>query len=130
MGQLFPLVMTRSPSWMYFFKTRAIPRSQSVKLVSLLSWLTINWRGARAEETENVVNEAMRIASVEVSIMLVEQDGRIRVNLRSRGHVDVSTIARSFGGGGHARAAGLRSELGLEDLRKRLITAAQDALAN
>jgi phosphoesterase RecJ-like protein len=84
--------------------------------------------GARADETENLVNDAMRIASVEVSIMLVKQEDRIRVNLRSRGHVDVSQIARDFGGGGHARAAGLRSELSLEDLRKRLITAAQDAL--
>ena len=30
------------------------------------------------------------------------------VNLRSRGSVDVSRIAQTFGGGGHARASGFK----------------------
>lgn len=63
--------------------------------------------GAAYEDTENLINECHRIASVVVSSLLVElKDGRIRCSLRSRGDVDVSEIAAKFGGGGHKKAAG------------------------
>lgn len=86
--------------------------------------------GARTDETENLVNESLRIATVEVAIMLVEQEGRVRVSLRSRGDVDVSRIAAEFGGGGHARAAGLRSDLPLAALKEQLIAATREALSS
>ena len=63
--------------------------------------------GARPDETENLINEAMRIGSIEAAVILVEHNDEIRVSLRSREIVDVSQVAASFGGGGHARAAGL-----------------------
>ncbi len=85
--------------------------------------------GAREDETENLVNQSLQIPSVQIAIMLVEQAQRVRVNLRSRGLVDVSRIAGKFGGGGHARAAGLRSDLPLAALRNKLIHAAREALS-
>lgn len=43
----------------------------------------------------------------------VRQDGKIQVSLRSRdGGVDVSEVARMFGGGGHPRAAGFTASPG------------------
>jgi phosphoesterase RecJ-like protein len=63
--------------------------------------------GAAYRDTENLVNECQRIGSVETSALFVElRDGRIRCSLRSRGAVDVSEIARKFGGGGHRAASG------------------------
>ena len=63
--------------------------------------------GAVFEDTENLVNECQRIASVEVSALFIEQeDGRVRCSLRSRGEVDVSKLAAKFGGGGHRNASG------------------------
>lgn len=63
--------------------------------------------GAAFEDTENLINECQRIASVRVSALFVEQkDGRIRCSLRSRGEVDVSDLAAMFGGGGHKMASG------------------------
>ncbi len=63
--------------------------------------------GAAYRDTENFVNECQRIGSVEVSALFVElRDGRIRCSLRSRGAVDVSAIAKKFGGGGHKAASG------------------------
>jgi len=63
--------------------------------------------GASYQDTENLINECHRIASVAVSVLLVElKDGRIRCSLRSRGPVNVSEIATKFGGGGHKMAAG------------------------
>jgi phosphoesterase RecJ-like protein len=47
---------------------------------------------------------------------LLDRDGR-KVSLRSTdGHVDVSVIARSLGGGGHRQAAGATTVLPLEEL--------------
>lgn len=84
---------------------------------------------AKLSDTEDVVNEPLRIATVVVSILLVEQDPALtRVNLRSRTppegsapDVDVSRIAAEFGGGGHARAAGARVARSLDAARDDVI---------
>ncbi len=67
--------------------------------------------GAAYRDTENLINECQRIASVAVAALFMElRDGRIRCSLRSRPEgervVDVSEIAGRFGGGGHKMAAG------------------------
>ena len=63
--------------------------------------------GAKRSHIENIVNESQQIASVAVSVLLVEQnDNTTRVSFRSRGEFDVNVIARQFDGGGHASAAG------------------------
>lgn len=79
--------------------------------------------GARADETENLVNEALRLKSVEAVAMLSENEDFVRASLRSRGKVNVAAVAEEFGGGGHARAAGLRSQLKLGELKDKLIDA-------
>ena len=84
--------------------------------------------GARLDETENFVNEPLRVGRVEVSILLVENPDCTRVSLRSRGRVDVSQIAGLLGGGGHARAAGLRSADDVESVRRHLLAACAEAM--
>ncbi len=62
---------------------------------------------AREEDCEGLVNYALSIGDVEVAIFLHElRDGRWRVSLRSKGAVNVSTVAEHFGGGGHKCASG------------------------
>jgi phosphoesterase RecJ-like protein len=85
--------------------------------------------GARPDETENIVSEPMRIAAVEVSgILIAQADGHTRVSLRSRGSVDVAAIARGFGGGGHAQAAGYRDDGQVPAAAERLLAACTEAL--
>jgi phosphoesterase RecJ-like protein len=93
--------------------------------------------GARQDETENAVNEPMRIGCVEVSMLLTETPetddatpgGRvIRVSLRSRGAADVAAVARQFGGGGHVQAAGLRAIGDIDALAERLVAACEKAM--
>jgi len=80
--------------------------------------------GALPSETENLVNEALRIGQVDSAVLLVEgADGQVRVSLRSRDAVDVAAVARLFGGGGHVRAAGLRLDEDIDRLKDRLIAA-------
>ena len=79
--------------------------------------------GARSDETENLVNEALRLSSVETAMLLVENSDCIRVSLRSRDKVDVAAVAREIGGGGHRRAAGARVQTDIDELQNRLVAA-------
>lgn len=78
--------------------------------------------GARMSDTEEMINEPMRIAAVRVSVLLAEQDdGQVRVSLRSkpaeaRSSVSGSATAGALGGGdpgesggvGHTRVGGVQ----------------------
>lgn len=86
--------------------------------------------GARPDETENLVNEPLRAGCVEVALLLVENTDCIRASLRSRGAVNVAEIAARFGGGGHARAAGLRRAEDIDVLAKQLVDACTEALCS
>ncbi len=85
--------------------------------------------GARPDETEDLVNEALRLKSVEAVVMLTENDNFVRVSLRSRDRVDVAKIARGFGGGGHPRAAGIRSNKSIEQVKASLINTIGETLS-
>lgn len=87
--------------------------------------------GAGVPATENLINIPLQVASVEVSLLFVEppEGGPVRVSLRSKGAVDVSKFAESFGGGGHARAAGLKLETSLDAAHERVVAAALEKLS-
>jgi phosphoesterase RecJ-like protein len=62
---------------------------------------------AREEDCEGLVNYALAIQDVQVAAFLRElPDGRFRVSLRSKGELNVATVAENFGGGGHQCASG------------------------
>ena len=78
--------------------------------------------GAEYHDTENLINEAQRIATVTTTALFIElKDGRIRCSLRSRGGLDVSQIAAKFGGGGHQQAAGTFLPGPLENARQLIL---------
>ena len=64
--------------------------------------------GATPAQTQGIVSQPTMIPGVEVSALIKEEPDKVSVNLRSRGGVDVSKIAQTFGGGGHARASGFK----------------------
>jgi phosphoesterase RecJ-like protein len=76
-------------------------------------------------DTENLINIPLQIRTVEVSLLFVEpqEGGPIRVSLRSKGQVDVAKFAEQFGGGGHARAAGLKVEGTLDQVHRDVVEA-------
>ena len=90
--------------------------------------------GASQDETENVVNEPLRMGRIEVSMLLTQtpdDGGRcVRVSLRSRGGVDVAAVARRFGGGGHVQAAGLRTNEDIDALAEKLVKACEEAMTD
>ena len=72
--------------------------------------------GARFEDAEGFINMPLRAREIVVSILVKENsEGKIRCSLRSKGAVNVSQIAQSFGGGGHVSAAGFRSDRSVDE---------------
>ncbi len=63
--------------------------------------------GAIPADSEDLVNTPLRVAGTEVAVIAIEQkDGTVKASFRSRCDLDCGKLAREFGGGGHARAAG------------------------
>jgi phosphoesterase RecJ-like protein len=98
--------------------------------VMSLSQADFQQTGANSSDTENLGNIPMQVASVEVSALLTEQpDGKgVRGNLRGKGTIDLAAFAQQFGGGGHARAAGLKLEMDLATARRTIADALVAAL--
>lgn len=80
---------------------------------------------ANVPDTENLINVPLQIGKVEVSILVTEplDFGPIRISLRSKGQVNVSKFAEQFGGGGHARASGLKLDGDVDAARQRVVEA-------
>ncbi|MDD4005076.1 MAG: DHH family phosphoesterase [Elusimicrobiaceae bacterium] len=92
--------------------------------VSVLALEDFEDCAARSQHTEEIVNYGVMIPGVRVSVLFREEPGRITVNFRSSGEVDVSAIAGEFGGGGHRAAAGCKhSGATLDELMGRILPA-------
>ncbi len=78
--------------------------------------------GALETDSEGVIDHLRAVAGTKVAILVRElladeRRGRRKVSLRAtNGQVDVSVIARTFGGGGHRQAAGFTTELAPDEL--------------
>ncbi|MFY0542741.1 DHH family phosphoesterase [Brevibacillus sp. H7] len=85
--------------------------------------------GASSEDASGLVNYARNIEGVEVGLSFVETvPGIVKVSLRARSFVDVSRIAKSLGGGGHAKAAGCTIKGELAEVEQRVFARLNDAL--
>lgn len=63
--------------------------------------------GAQPSDTEDLVNECLKISGTQVAFIAIEQLNRqVKVSFRSRTSVNVAKVAEQFGGGGHKQAAG------------------------
>lgn len=63
--------------------------------------------GAEPADTEDLVNECLRVKGTTCALIAIEQPNRqVKVSFRSRPGVDVAAVAEQFQGGGHKQAAG------------------------
>ena len=70
--------------------------------------------GVHSHELTGLVNEVMKLRAVDCAVLVREEEGKVRLSLRSKERYDVNRLAADmFGGGGHRRAAGATSTLTL-----------------
>ncbi len=80
--------------------------------------------GAIPADTEDLVNEPLKIACVDVSVQLAESSGGIvKMSFRAKGDVNVAEVAAVFGGGGHAKAAGARIAGTMDEVKVKVLRA-------
>lgn len=84
--------------------------------------------GAQPEDTEGISDEMMRVAGVEIAVFARYSGNQTKFNLRSTGAANVGAIARRFGGGGHAGAAGCTLSVSGEEARGLLMEAIEETL--
>jgi phosphoesterase RecJ-like protein len=87
--------------------------------------------GASYEDTDGLINLPLTVKAIQaVAFFKQGEPGQYRVSLRSKGDIDVGSVARQFGGGGHKNAAGCSVAASLDDARASilgLVRAAVDA---
>jgi phosphoesterase RecJ-like protein len=90
--------------------------------------------GAIENDSEGIVDHARAVEGTAVAVLVREltgeRAGKRKVSLRATdGRVDVSAIARAFGGGGHRQAAGATTDLDIDTLTDEIRAYVRQQLA-
>ena len=99
----------------------------------LVSWVTFAHKEllslSNISETEEYVNFARSLNTSVIAIGFKEVlPGETRISFRSKGEIDVSSLAVRYGGGGHRNAAGCTVRGPLGPVVKKIVKAAGDFL--
>jgi phosphoesterase RecJ-like protein len=82
------------------------------------------WRSARPEEVESIVDIVRTTAQAEVAAVFKEiEPQHWTVSMRAKSEVDLAAVASAFGGGGHRLAAGYSATGPVDAVVKALETA-------
>lgn len=95
-----------------------------------MSWADFEELGALASDTEDLVNEGLKIAGTKAAFIAIEQQNRqVKVSFRGRQGINVAVVAEQFGGGGHKQAAGATLTGPLNSAVQKALEAMRSALA-
>jgi len=100
-----------------------------------MAWISLPYDemveiGALELFPETLINYTRMIDGVEVGMLFREiKPGTVKVGFRSKGKVDVASLASQFGGGGHLQAAGARQDGSLSEVIERVLKAVKDVMA-
>jgi phosphoesterase RecJ-like protein len=101
-----------------------------------LAWVTvppgaIERYDLTADDLEGIVEFPRSVAGVRFAVLFREMSqGRVKASLRSVGDVDVARFAHGFGGGGHAKAAGVALTGSMAEVQGRILEAARAYLSS
>jgi len=90
--------------------------------------------GAVENDSEGIIDHARAVEGTAVAVLVRDltgdRAGKRKISLRATdGRVDVSEIARGFGGGGHRQAAGATTELDIDALTDEIRARVRSQLA-
>jgi phosphoesterase RecJ-like protein len=85
--------------------------------------------GYQGSGDADLINVLTSVREADVAIIFVERpDGLVKLSWRSVPGINVAAIAASFGGGGHAQAAGAEIAGTLAEVEERVLKATHAAL--
>jgi len=100
-----------------------------------IAWMTLAYDdvariGALDLHPEGIINYTRSIAGVEVGLLIREiSPGVCKIGFRSKGEVDVASIAARLGGGGHKQAAGASVEGSLDQVTQRVVQMVREVIS-
>jgi len=77
--------------------------------------------GVEPAELGSVVDCLREVGGTEVTMFLYPVNGQYKISLRSNYVVDVNAVVKSFGGGGHVRAAGGTTDMAPEAAIEKIV---------
>ena len=85
--------------------------------------------GATYDDTEGLINLPLTVKEIQAVVFFKQGDGdEYRVSMRSKGDIDIGSVAKEFGGGGHKNAAGCTVNGPVEALQKTFIEKIEEAI--
>jgi phosphoesterase RecJ-like protein len=85
--------------------------------------------GGTYEDTEGLVNLPLTVKEIEAVVFFKQEKGdEYRVSLRSKGDIDIGSIAKEYGGGGHKNAAGCTISGAIEELQRAMVEKIEGAI--
>ena len=84
--------------------------------------------GCPPDDMDGLINLPLSAREVQAVVMIRTLEGTTRVSLRSKGEIDVRSVAVSFGGGGHRNAAGFSLHGEPAEVEPRIVTAVAAAV--
>jgi phosphoesterase RecJ-like protein len=91
-----------------------------------IAWITVP-PYEKYENDEEIVTYPRSLKSVKIAILFRKlKSGRVKISFRSKGAVDVNTLAQRFGGGGHHAAAGCVVKGKLNSVKKKILEEAYE----
>ncbi|MBR1758464.1 MAG: bifunctional oligoribonuclease/PAP phosphatase NrnA [Lachnospiraceae bacterium] len=91
-------------------------------IISVITNDVLTFYGASSQDIDGVIDQLNVTEGIEASVLIYEYEiGKFKISLRSHHIVDVSTIAKALGGGGHIHAAGFNAEGNWHDIINNIL---------
>jgi phosphoesterase RecJ-like protein len=85
--------------------------------------------GGTYEDTEGLINLPLTVKEIQAVVFFKHLEGdQYRVSMRSKHDIDVSAVAKAFGGGGHKNAAGCPAAGPIDGLQKLFVERIEAAI--
>jgi phosphoesterase RecJ-like protein len=85
--------------------------------------------GGTYEDTEGLINLPLTVKEILAVVFFKQVEGdEYRVSLRSKGDIDIGTLAKDLGGGGHKNAAGCTVRGAIDTLQQQFIELIEGAI--
>lgn len=88
--------------------------------VGLVSEGLLAEAGAADEDTSHLSGVLRGLRGVETGVLLKECGGQIKISMRTNQFLDAAAVCKTFGGGGHARAAGATVDGSLDEWKEKI----------
>ena len=112
--------LTYSKLYAHLFETLCYDKEYST-VIGFIDFSTYTNLNATVEDTEGLSAALRNISEVECAVLLTEREkGFIKGSIRSNDRYNANVLAGLFGGGGHMRAAGFKTNLPYEKIKEQI----------